>query len=486
MEKLNLFNFYSSGLKESTEAPPQYHEFALMVLVGAMCGRRVYVKIGGLPLYPNFYCVLVGESGLTRKSTTIRYVRHYFNKFLEDKVQVKWTPNVSSLEGLLAYMQRDSDGETSFIHAPDEFASLLKIGQRKGTKNIISGLAELYVCPPDYGLQVKKREESIEVSKPFLSILAATTMQWLEDNLKETDIPGGFANRFIFVYGERDRIISRPPEPSDSFERILEQQLTEIWNFIQTYDSQGLELNFSEEAGKMYDNFYYETYSKLDNLGNDYQIEALKRLVPDHVLKIATVLAVSERKRQIDERVLEQAIEYARKIFEWNLKIFGEYGKDVYTRVTDKIIKVLKKKGPMTRRKLQSLIRIRDAGKYFNRALNDLVNDEIVEINIEENNKKVVKLKAETLPELIILTKKPKNTGFKPLPNSTLLGKVYKLNQNGETKYFKITEAFFKERDGNKTDYYVLGERINTDITEYIWGPIERIVLLEECQTGVM
>ena len=236
----------------------------------------------------------------------------------------------------------------------------------------------------------------------------------------------------------------------------------------------------------MYDNFYYETYSKLDNLGNDYQIEALKRLVPDHVLKIAKVLAVSEGKTQIDERVLEQAIEYARKIFEWNLKIFGEYGKDVYTRVTDKIIKVLKKKGPMTRRKLQSLIRIRDAGKYFNRALNDLVNDETVEINIEENNKKVVKLKAETLPELIILTKKPKNTGFKPWPNSTLLGKVYKLNQNGETKYFKITEAFFKERDGNKTDYYVLGERINTDITEYIWGPIERIVLLEECQTGVM
>jgi len=392
-ERVDVFKLYVDGLKGVTEAPAQFHHFALACALGAMIGRRMYIPVGGKPLYPNLYIVLVGESGLTRKSTAMWYVRHYFRKAFFDpdteKVDYgfRWLSGLNSLEGLLVYM-KEHDMSNVLLRL-EELALLLKIAARKGTNNIISGITQLYDMPDEFQLVVKHKAASIEVLNPTLSILAASTQGWLKDNLHETDIYGGFANRFVYVLGESTEPIAFPRQPDPAWEWQLIRRLREIRSFIEDISNQG-EIMLLEPAKNIFTFFYHKHRLNLKDLENEIQIEALKRL-PDHVLKLALIYAVSNCQRWVGEEDMARAVRAGERIFEWVLQIFDDYSKTLYTRVEERILELLAER-PHTKRELQRSIWYKGVTpQLFNNVINELISDGKIKLK-KVGRKKILEL----------------------------------------------------------------------------------------------
>src|SRR5262245_45688121 len=66
-----LFKKYLDLVGPSTEAPDSYHWVVFLTVAGLLFGRKLFIN-QPMSLYPNFYSLLIGQTGLSRKSTAMR------------------------------------------------------------------------------------------------------------------------------------------------------------------------------------------------------------------------------------------------------------------------------------------------------------------------------------------------------------------------------------------------------------------------------
>jgi hypothetical protein len=194
-----LFLEWRNTVAKCTEASLAALWSAFLLAVGMVIGRNAW-RYSPRALYPNFYMLLLGQTGDSRKSTVLwlacellRYVG----------VDFKDLDGVASAEGIYEALSA-KEGSKGLV-AADEFRALLSVAQRKGTQNITPKLNSLYYCPDRSAVN---RVDSTVIIKPFVSLLAATPQEYIEDILSDLDISGGFLNRFLII-SARNRKISR-------------------------------------------------------------------------------------------------------------------------------------------------------------------------------------------------------------------------------------------------------------------------------------
>ena len=161
------------------------------------------------PLFPNFYVLLMGSTGDDRKSTALYYAQEAVSH-LGMTDQVDMLHGIQSSEAVYDSLSR-MDGAKSLAYC-DEFRSLLSVAKRKGTQDIIPRLASLYYCPARDSLN--RHEDSTLVVNPFLSLIAATPAEYVQDLLGNMEIDGGFLNRFLTITGEVKEWKAIAPRPS--------------------------------------------------------------------------------------------------------------------------------------------------------------------------------------------------------------------------------------------------------------------------------
>ena len=66
-----LFKDYLELVGSCTEAPSPYHWVTFLTMTGLLLGRNVFMR-QPYPVYPNFYSLLIGRTGLGRKSTAMK------------------------------------------------------------------------------------------------------------------------------------------------------------------------------------------------------------------------------------------------------------------------------------------------------------------------------------------------------------------------------------------------------------------------------
>jgi hypothetical protein len=67
-----LVGRYRALVAPCTEAPEAFHLASLIAAVGCLIGRKVWVCTPH-ETFPNFYCLLVGTTGHTRKTTSYQF-----------------------------------------------------------------------------------------------------------------------------------------------------------------------------------------------------------------------------------------------------------------------------------------------------------------------------------------------------------------------------------------------------------------------------
>ena len=323
-----LFADYRDLVSGTTEAPDIYHFGIFAFVLGVTLARRIWLNYAR-PIYPNFYICEVGTSALTRKGTAwgrgLDILRRlHVQPPGQQPPTLTIVPGVGSAEGLLDCLEGD---RRVLVVSEEEFRSLLTKAKQEALSNLIPKLTALFDCPDVETLITRKN--TVIANEPFVAIVTGTTKEWLERSLLESDIHGGFANRFIYLIGEPKSPMAFPPKINANRRDEIVQKINEIrlWaEGIEQSPSKG-EIILSPDAIAVFEPYYAENYSQSNQ---DSVASNLIRRMPLHAMKLALLYAALDKSMEIKKEHMEAAIA-AIRIFErlcyWHLCGFRRFQK---------------------------------------------------------------------------------------------------------------------------------------------------------------
>jgi hypothetical protein len=148
-----------------TEAPEAFHLASLIAAAGCLIGRKAWICTPH-PTFPNFYCLLIGKTGHTRKTTAYKFALDLLGDASNlASARTKCLSGLASVEGLAAAMQGTEP--CCVLCVEDELKTLIKKGGQKAVGNLIPKLTELYNCPATF--EVNTKNSPILVREPFLA-----------------------------------------------------------------------------------------------------------------------------------------------------------------------------------------------------------------------------------------------------------------------------------------------------------------------------
>jgi len=278
-----------------TDAPQPYHLGVGLVVLATLLGNRVSIPHGSNPLFPNLYVTLLGRSTFSRKTTSIgigqRILRHFESAAV---MPAEFSPE--------AFLERLERTPAAVLIYP-ELARALTAFRRDYMAGMVERLTELYDAPQTYTRELKGR--SFTIKQPVLSILAASTMEWLQRTMGEDDVRGGFYPRFLFVpEGMRGSTMALPPPPDPHAETALVRGLSRLIHLHGEADLSGVRTGYERWFDRMVTSIYMQDDSEI--------LSAFAGRLSVTVLKLALLYHVAETDNlTVSPEALERALALA-------------------------------------------------------------------------------------------------------------------------------------------------------------------------------
>jgi len=180
---------YVRAVTPLTDAPVEFHLVSGLSAIAAAIGNRLYAEHWGQNVFPHLWAVLVAPSSFWRKSTSINQAE----TLLRAAAEKQSYPSDFSREKLLGLLADQPSGMLT-VKEFGGFLAALGRDYNAGTKET---LTELYDGPDLYvrALQTKV----VQIKRPALTLLGATTLDWLENKIVDGDLASGFLPRFLWV-----------------------------------------------------------------------------------------------------------------------------------------------------------------------------------------------------------------------------------------------------------------------------------------------
>lgn len=383
--KGTIFGEYETAYAGRNETSPAFRFAELAFVLGALAGRKISLKSGARPIYPNMYFALVGRTNFARKSESLHKIRSLIREFESDTLEL--TNKISSSEGLIKTLSEVDD--MRLLCLIDEFKAFFTKSQQKVTEGLIPFMNEAADCPPK--LDSKTKENRLTAIRPNVNMIGCLTPQWFEDSVTLSNLGGGFINRIAFFLHEQQPLISlseiTPPEPI-KFEltKQLIKDIAELNTFRQFV--------FSEEVRESEKIWYHKTMSELLEK-DDIVVDATAR-VQQHVIKFALLLAYMNNPS--DDKIHLKEWECAREIGAYltkvNLRLFSDLSFDKLSAQEKRVLKHLDELGgDATKSDLSNKIgRNKKSGvssRDLQRILEALTSNEIIMMHVPESGRGV-------------------------------------------------------------------------------------------------
>lgn len=340
----NEEDFFTAYFKYSgnTEVPQFYHRWSVITSVGAYLGRQFYLRHGHAVLYPNTYCMLIGNSG-SRKTAAIKMMKNiltrtgYKNiaadkttkeKFLMDMSMINSHPEDDILDSNIweDNIQEDTNETSEIFVVADEFNDFIG----NGNIEFISLLGTMWDYSGIYTSRVKN-SKSISIPNPTVSILSGNTPTNFSLAFPPEIMGQGFFSRLLLVYGESTgKKIAFPTVPS---EEELIHITTKLSNIKDTVAGEAILENTTK---KLLEKIYNEWQGIRDVRFDSYSSRRFT-----HLLKLCLIHAAS----RYSSIVQEQDVIYANTVLthteQLMPKALGEFGKAKHSDVSNKIMQML-------------------------------------------------------------------------------------------------------------------------------------------------
>ena len=302
------------------EVSEPYLMAGALTQVGTMLGRRACISIGKHTskrhvIFPNFYSAIIGATSIARKSSWLRQVRYDLRS--NDR-ELKLMESIASAEGMIDALAKDDGGdmiETYGQTCPegqrtliifDEMKALFSNSRRQITSTIIPRLTEAYNCPES--LEVNTKHAPIKAMHPVVNVLAASTGEWLYDSVTQSDVSGGFINRFAYFLYE---YTEPKADPEDPREEPLQRWYDTLMGLRNHGDSMR-QFILSTEAWEIYNDEYNDHHKyQWDNRESFETAASAREMV--HSFKIALAFAASTNEPH-DDKVKPDAWLHAREV----------------------------------------------------------------------------------------------------------------------------------------------------------------------------
>lgn len=305
---------------EQSEAPEVFHTWVGMSIISAVLRRKLWINQGYHRLFPNLYVVLVSPPGKCRKTSAINagaaILREVDGITIEsNKLTTSALIETLGGSGLQAAtkMRKQDDDDAPAETDPDaalngipsasaghskivlyrectavlistEFSVML--GHEAHQTGLIALLTDLYDCPEEWIYKTRSRGKEI-LDNVYLSLLAASTPDWLGQTIPANAIGGGFTSRMIFVV-QKERRQDNPRPRLGKRELALRKELAIRLNRIN--DLKG-EVTLSADAEAYYDHWYRN--ERIPPVIDDRFAGYFERK-QDHLLKLAIIQSVAE------------------------------------------------------------------------------------------------------------------------------------------------------------------------------------------------
>lgn len=273
---------YFETLAGATDAPEEFHVLTGLTTIAGLVGKRVVVPRGAKETYLNLFIVIVDPSGEGRKSTSLGIAEVCFDPEMTGKDFS--LPNDFSIEGLV----EDFSKQPERVTVTPELGRLLKTLKRSyNEQGGIEILTDLY---DNHRLEIKRKGEERISQEAVLSILSASTAEWLIESLRPQDFQGGLWPRFLMCYGVKRK--SFPDEKDIRVEaRRLGCELKELVEAIE-YATE-TDFSLAKEGLREVGTHWQAVASSLGRDPRSLLLKAVCHRQQVHTKKLAALYAIS-------------------------------------------------------------------------------------------------------------------------------------------------------------------------------------------------
>ena len=321
-----LFGNYIEAYKDKNETCDAFHFAELLTATSALVGRDIAIDIGQ-KLYPNFYSVIVGEPGISRKTTSVVRAKKLVHNY---DYTVGIETDIASAEGFKeAWCESE---EPRALLALSELQRILIINKRKGTSNILPLLTDYYDNPDEITHKRAGKDNQLELAEPFLTMLGGITPGLLDKHFTHDDFSSGFMSRLNFYTAEP---VDRHPQLEKAGEQMeaVHQKLQKLTTGKTVY-------TFDSKVEKTYNAWY----KKLNHADEDNElIQQCSVRLEIQVPKLACVLCWMRDGTNINRADWDAAIKIGEYWMATARHLFSNFAANANVREQNLIIDFLKK-----------------------------------------------------------------------------------------------------------------------------------------------
>jgi hypothetical protein len=204
-----------------TEAAEAALLIDFLVSFGNAVGPGPYMLADSARHDLKLFAVIVGATSRARKGTSRANIQRIF-----EQADPKWAANhvasgMSSGEGLIQALSAGDDGHAKrMLVVETEFGRVLNVAARQGNT-----LSDYFRQLWDGDRVHILNKEAVKLDGAFLSVLGHITAEELRVKMAEVDLSNGFANRVLWTYAERSKLI---PSGSGASDEVVQRLADDV------------------------------------------------------------------------------------------------------------------------------------------------------------------------------------------------------------------------------------------------------------------
>ncbi|MBV5347015.1 DUF3987 domain-containing protein [bacterium] len=305
---------------DGTEANPYAIAANFMAYLSCAVGRGPYLPIGNTWHHARLFVLHIGRSGRGRKGDAVSIVSRLdaaLRQLREPAAPPIHRGGLSSREGLVSLFHdgyKNGKLEVPAIEdkrlwvVESEFANVLHQGRREG--NTLS--AALRDCWDGVCLKPATKSNRLYASHPHLCLSGAISPSELLALMRERELTNGFANRFLMIWAEREKIVPFPKATPQEAVDALAARILKILDFVQAErvsERDHLQIGLTTQAQEMYACLYRGEL--IDDSGGERVTALLERRAP-MLLRLAMLFALCDLQTQINVGHIQAAVGWIR------------------------------------------------------------------------------------------------------------------------------------------------------------------------------
>lgn len=395
--KEGLFRLYHEytggdpGKESNNEICPRFRFFSFAAMMGSIIKRKIWFQRSTYnlfpTLYPNLWIILVAPQGRGHKSAALSIAKKLMQRLPENlqpkMLASKLTPEalVKSLaaQALSAEILKSVDPTMiSIVKKPAQallYSSELGVllGKEKYNQGMIALLTDLYDTPNEWQSETVMRGDQ-RLYDVCLSIMGASTPDWMQTMLPADAFKGGFMSRMFLVgYPENWYMrISDPAPPDEKIGAELVERLTALAQF---------ESNITWDASaRDYFRSWYDTLGEPDPGPKAAYLERKQ----DQMLRLAILIQLSwGLTNTLTRDAIETALAVIHSVEPDSLRMIDYIAVEPRMRVVQRVIEMLEARESIAESELMGEVwKYLSNAREYDEIINMLVKTKQVSIDI--------------------------------------------------------------------------------------------------------